>query len=160
MYCNNCGKKLSEDSLFCSSCGARVEPEADTEQTTWTYSDEYSGINDYQPERRRLTPGARAVILIIIVIVLIPIINNTIGSGGTGHRAVVQRQKVYTVTIDLDLKTGDVIVREFIDGQLFNYDALSFLYVLAGDDALAEIYINAAKEKGLADVYMSKGEVY
>ena len=153
MYCKNCGKKLSEDSLFCTSCGARVEAETYTDQTTWTYSDEYSEFNDYQPERRRLTPGARAVVLIIIVIVLVVAISNS--------NIQLGNQKVYTVTVKFDAATTSTIVQEYINGQRISISYENGLYgLLGGNENIAKVYIAAAKEMNTADIYKYNGKVY
>ena len=158
MYCKNCGKKLSEDSLFCTSCGEHVEPETYIDQTTWTYSDEYSDINDYQPERRRLTPGARAVILIIIVAIAILVIKD-IGNSDIklGH------QKVYSVQVKYGKLGEDVTVSEYVDGKLINVEFVNPIYaILAGGNPedVARVYINNAKEKNMADIYKFNGQVY
>lgn len=69
MFCQNCGQKLSDNSLFCEACGARTEQEAQIPQTAplqqWASIQPNGAV--VKPKRGK---GRLVLILVIVLAVL------------------------------------------------------------------------------------------
>lgn len=131
MICTNCGNEISNESVFCNKCGAKIEEaieEYETIQESHSVADETntkSTVNNGN-KKKIVIIAAVAVVVVIIISALFGGGNDYQGSGnnqpqtedsfGANNVTVTQPQTTEPITaapIDIELIYDDIIYDEY-----------------------------------------------